>query len=226
MGVSKFQYFSTVPLCDVDGCVCLKRGGSSHFFALSCQHSQFLMFKVTAEWYCKIFFCNRYAQQGLIHKRLNKVCDSFEMLCSNCSKPLRIFAVRERVGNKVIWWQVSVENVKMPLWVEKTSCKELEMLFSLYLTFLSSSDESTHIAGRCVYRGRPRGWKDGFVGGGLLGIWNSWWKWVSGLIPPTEGWSYHCFLFKHIASHWDFWMIPLPYMRVSSRQARHIMKLW
>ena len=26
----------------------------------------------------------------------------------------------------------------MPLWVEKkTSCKELEMLFSLYLTFLS-----------------------------------------------------------------------------------------
>lgn len=141
-------------------------------------------------------------------------------------KPLRIFAVRERVGNKVIWWQVSVENVKMPLWVEKTSCKELEMLFSLYLTFLSSSDESTHIAGRCVYRGRPPGSKDGFVGGGLLGIWNSWWKWVSGLIPPTEGWSYHCFLFKHIASHWDFWMIPLPYMRVSSRQARHIMKLW
>ena len=28
--------------------------------------------------------------------------------------------------------------MKMPLWVEKkTSCKELEMLFSLYLTFLS-----------------------------------------------------------------------------------------
>ena len=84
MGVSKFQYFSTVPLCDVDGCVCLKRGGSSHFFALSCQHSQFLMVKVTAEWYCKNFFRNRYAQQGLINKRLNKVCDSFKMLCSNC----------------------------------------------------------------------------------------------------------------------------------------------
>ena len=102
-------------------------------------------------------------------------------------KPLRIFAVRERVGNKVIWWQVSVENVKMPLWVEKTSCKELEMLFSLYLTFLSSSDESTHIAGRCVYRGRPPGSKDGFVGGGLLGIWNSWWKFQGSSHPQRAG---------------------------------------
>ena len=60
-----FNIFSTVPLCDVDGCVCLKRGGSSHFFALSCQHSQFLMVKVTAEWYSKRMqecFGNNYIQ--------------------------------------------------------------------------------------------------------------------------------------------------------------------
>ena len=77
------------------------------------------------------------------------------------------------------------------------------VVFSLFHLLASSSDKSTHYVPRTSQadRGRPPGWKDGLVGGGLLGIWNSRWKWVSGLIPPTEGWSYHCFLFKHIASH-------------------------
>ena len=125
--------------------VWLKRGGSSHFFALSCQHSQFLMVKVTAEWYSKRMqecFGNNYIQlepkTGIDSQKAQQGVWFIWNVVQKLLKPLRIFAVRERVGNKVICWQVSVENVKMPLWVEKkTSCKELEMLFSLYLTFLS-----------------------------------------------------------------------------------------
>ena len=42
--------------------------------------------------------------------------------------------MRGRAGNKVIWWQVSVENA--PHRSKTTCCKELEILFSLYFTFL------------------------------------------------------------------------------------------
>ena len=114
-----FNIFSTVPLCDVDGCVCLKRGGSSHFFALSCQHSQFLMVKVTAEWYCKNFFRNRYAQQGLINKRLNKVCDSFKMLCSNCLNHWEYLLWEKGLGTKLYDGKSVLKMWKCPYGLKK-----------------------------------------------------------------------------------------------------------
>ena len=129
MGVSKFQYFSTVPLCDVDGCVCLKRGGSSHFFALSCQHSQFLMVKVTAEWYCKNFFRNRYAQQGLINKRLNKVCDSFKMLCSNCLNHWEYLLWEKGLGTKLYDGKSVLKMWKCPYGFKKHLAKNWKCCF-------------------------------------------------------------------------------------------------
>ena len=59
----------------------------------------------------------------------------------------------------------------MPEKVENNMLQRIgNVVFSLFDLPASSSDKSTHIAGRCIYQGRPLGSKDGLVGGGLLGI--------------------------------------------------------
>ena len=77
----------------------------------------------------RIFFRNRYAQQGLIHKRLNKVCDSFEMLCSNCLNHWEYLLWEKGLGTKLYDGKSVLKMWKCPYGLKKHLAKNWKCCF-------------------------------------------------------------------------------------------------
>ena len=106
MGVSKFQYFFNSPIVRRRW-VCLSEEGwvqPLFCFVLSTfsiSHGQGDRRMILQEFFFATDMLKYSLKQGLIHKRLNKVCDSFEMLCSNCLNHWEYLLWKKGLGTKL-----------------------------------------------------------------------------------------------------------------------------
>ena len=109
MGVSKFQYFFQQSYCATSMGVSVWRGvGPATFLLCLVNILNFSWSRWpqndTAKGHKNVLatiIFNSSLKQGLIHKRLNKVCDSFEMLCSNCLNHWEYLLWEKGLGTKL-----------------------------------------------------------------------------------------------------------------------------